>query len=440
MPAFFLISRTFSPAIRLMLLAQSFMGLSIGIFAVLVNLYLKSLGYDEVFIGRFLGLQAFVAAISSIPLGRMADAWSRSALYILGVTGYCLGYCFFTLFSSTPAFLLSAVVTGLGSGAMTVAVQPFLQENSRKKQRSYVFSLNFSLSLFMGIAAGAMAGWIPRLLAIWMVGESDQSSEVLHRALWLGVIFSGLALFPALRLLSESNCDNAGAHSPKKTPPEDERIRAGAGGSLAVFFGIRATYPERFRGADHTDHGENRLILKFMMCSCLVGCGAGLIIPFFNLYFRDWVGANVGQIGLAYALGQLGTGIGGLFTPTLKRRIGLVNSIFLTEIASLPFMLLMANHHGFLGCLVCYVFRGALMNMGTPMRQELLMERISPSRRARAAGAETMAWYLGWAVSMMYSGWLIQTRGYGFCLYVTFLCYLTSGILYYKFFRKKEMN
>ncbi len=400
------ISMTFSKPVRKMLAAQGFLGVGMGIFQVLLNLYFKEIGFGEDLIGRLLAFQSLCAAVASVPMGWLADATSRRTTYLVGIGFVISGLGLVTVAETVIPIFLACLISGVGSGAIMVSVQPFLQENSRKRQRPYLFSLNFSVTLVMNIFAGLLAGWLPGAVSRMYPGHLQPVLQGLKGAMSVGIGFLILAALPARRLPS----------SEKRT---QERPAPSAGpGSVAV---EKAPVPLR-------------VIAKFVIPTAFIGAGAGMIVPYFNLYFRDWVGASIAQIGYVFALGQLATAIGGISSPWLSRRVGLANGVVLTEGLSLPFMLLMAWTHDLYLCTTCFLFRGALMNMGTPMRQELLMETIHPAYRARASAAESVGWNLTWAASMFFSGSLIRTMGYGSCLYITFACYLVASGLYWYFF------
>jgi predicted MFS family arabinose efflux permease len=163
-----------------------------------------------------------------------------------------------------------------------------------------------------------------------------------------------------------------------------------------------------------------------------------MIVPYFNLYFRDWVGASIPQIGMVFAMGQFGTALGSISSPFLAKRIGLIKGVAVSQLCSLPFMLLMAWQHELWLCSLCFIFRGAFMNMCTPMRQETTMEIVPQRHRARASAAESMSWNLAWATAMFFSGGIIKDYGYDTSLYIAFTCYLVSAALYYRFFHPWE--
>ncbi|RCK80017.1 MAG: Permease [Candidatus Ozemobacter sibiricus] len=391
---------TFSPALRRMLAAQCLVGLGSGIFAVLFNLYLKSGGYQEDAIGRLLALQSLAAALASIPMGWVADRTSRRTAYLIGLSAISSGYFLASQSLAVGPIVLAAIIAGCGQGAMMVAVQPFLQEHSHRRQRPYLFSMNFSLVLAMNVLSGFLAGWLPGFFrsSAWMGPMTEHRSLQLSLLAGAGFIF--LAILPGVRL------SRSGPRPPGGTPIDvaGEAARA---------------WP---------------LLTRFMMTSALIGAGAGMIVPYFNLYFRDWTGASIAQIGTVFALGQFGTAIGGISSPWLARRFGSARGVVLTQMLSLPFMAIMAWRHEFWLCALCFIFRGAFMNMSSPLRQETLMERIPPAFRARASAADSSAWNLAWAGSMFVSGGIIRHHGYAPCLAITFGCYLISSILYYIFF------
>ncbi len=420
MITYIVMAQTFSRPIRRLLVAQGMVGLGGGIFSVLLNLYLKSLGYDEEIIGRLLALQSATAAFASIPLGTLADRTSRRTAYLAGLAFLVVGSVICAQSEQLWILVIASAISGVGNGGMMVSVQPFLQENSRRRQRPYLFSVNFTIMLLMSIAAGVIAGWLPAWLNSLGIGLHPESVPTLRTVLLLGVGCMLLAFAPALRLphaqpgTGTSNTLSA----PRSTPLE----------------AAPAPTPPTTAAWTDEDRRAMALITRFAIADILIGAGAGLIVPYFNLYFRDWVNASVAQIGTVFAVGQLGTALGGIASPWISRRFGLVGGVVWTQVLSLPFMLIMAWRHEYFICAVCYFFRGAFMNMNTPIRQGTLMELMPAPWRARAAAAESIAWNLAWSVSMLFSGGLIRTHGYDFCLHITFVCYLVSALLYYRFF------
>ena len=405
-----LMIRTFPVAVRRLFVAQGLFGIGAGVFAVLLNLYLRAIGFSEEMIGRLLAFQSLCAAIASVPMGFLADRTTRRTTYLLGIT--LLGAGFTTLASSREInYLIAAVVlAGTGSGAIMVSVQPYLQENSRRRQRPYIFSVSFTLMWVTSILAGFMAGWLPKLFKYINPAIAEIEADRLQYSLWIGVFFIFLALLPAQGMSMNSR--------PKKTEPAQP-----SGNS-----------------ADKSSNESSpwNLIARFSVCNAFIGFGAGMIVPYFNLYFRDWVGASIPQIGMVFAMGQFGTALGSISSPLIAKRVGLVKGVAFSQLCSLPFMALMAWQHELWLCSLCFIFRGAFMNMCIPMRQETMMEVIPERHRARASAADSMSWNLSWAIAMFFSGGIIRDWGYDTSLYIAFACYFISASLYYRLFRPWE--
>ncbi|MFZ5950544.1 MAG: MFS transporter [Candidatus Rifleibacteriota bacterium] len=402
--------KTFPATVTCLFTAQGLFGLGMGIFMVLLNLYLRSIGYSEEVIGRLLAFQSLCAAVISMPMGWLADKTSRKTTYLLGIVLLSTGFAM--LGSGRGLVFLTAAVllAGSGNGAMMVSVQPYLQENSRRRQRPYIFSFNFTLMWVTSVISGIVAGYLPGLfrVAVPALASAESEPERLQYSLWVGIIFTVLALVPARNMSTQ---------------------RAETG-------------HEKANGRSDASSVANpwREVLKFTFCNGLIGFGAGMIVPYFNLYFNDWVGASILQIGVIFAVGQFGTAVGSICSPLIAKKAGLVKGVAFSQLASLPFMAIMALSHDLWICAMCFSFRSAFMNMCIPLRQETMMEMVPSSLRARVSAIDSMSWNLTWALAMTFSGGILKNWGYDTSLFIAIVCYLISAISYYFFFSPWEKS
>lgn len=395
-----LIIRTFPASILRLFSAQALLGIGTGVFSVLLNLYLREIGYSEEMIGRLLAAQSLCAAIMSIPMGWLADRASRRTTYLLGVLLLGTGYSVLGLTRSLYPLFTAAFLAGTGSGAMMVSVLPYLQENGRHRQRKYIFSVNVTLMWITSVFAGFIAGWLPRIFKLLNPASAASDADRLQYSLWVGIIFIFFALIPSFGMAGRSE------HASEKKEPHRENLDKKPLETPWLLIG------------------------RFAFCNALIGFGAGMIVPYFNLYFRDWVGSSIPQIGFVFALGQFGTALGSILSPAIAGRFGLIRGVVYSQLCSLPFMALMAWRHEFWVCAVCFVFRGAFMNMCVPMRQETMMEIIPAELRSRASAVDSMSWNLTWAFAMFFSGGVIKNWGYDVSLLIAFACYLASALSY----------
>ena len=173
---------------------------------------------------------------------------------------------------------------------------------------------------------------------------------------------------------------------------------------------------------------------KVYLVNFLVGMGAGLSIPFLNLYFRNRFGLNADTIGSYYFLVMGSMFIGTLAGPLLAKRFGLVRTIVITQLASIPFMIALAHSFHLPTSLSAYIVRGGLMNLGVPIFTNLAME-LSDRREQGLVGALLMlSWTSSWMVSTAIGGELIERFGFTVTINVSVVLYVLSTVAFFRFF------
>src|SRR4029079_4024220 len=161
----------------------------------------------------------------------------------------------------------------------------------------------------------------------------------------------------------------------------------------------------------------------------LIGLGAGLIIPFMNLFFHDRFGMSEAEIGVLFAVMQGFMVMGNLFGPAVSRRLGLVRGVVATQLASVPFMVLLALSGSFPVVVAAFFLRGGLMNMNQPLTTHFAMEMVPEREHAITNSLLTLAWYVAWSISADIGGALIQRRGYTEPLLLAAGLYVLASIL-----------
>jgi MFS family permease len=182
------------------------------------------------------------------------------------------------------------------------------------------------------------------------------------------------------------------------------------------------------------------LLSKLILPMLFTSIGAGLIMPFMNVFFRQEHGQPDPVIGSLFAWGSLAMGIGLLIAPPLADRAGKVQLVVITQGLSIPFLILLGFSPIFWVGALAYYVRLALMNMSTPVYQTFVMERVDPSARATVASLESMAWNFGWAFSPTISGILQVRYGFGPPFLGTIFLYTVSIALYWIFFLHKRQS
>ena len=173
-----------------------------------------------------------------------------------------------------------------------------------------------------------------------------------------------------------------------------------------------------------------KLILPMLVTSI----GAGLLMPFMNVFFRVVYHQSDPVIGTIMAWGALAMGIGLMIAPPIADRMGKIQLVVVTQGLSIPFLALLGFAPWFWLSGMAYYVRIALMNMSTPVYQTFVMEKVEPDARATVASLVSMSNSFGWAFSPSISGWLQVKYGFGPVFVCVLVLYTLSVYLYWKFF------
>jgi len=375
-----------------------------GVFRLLFNFYVLSLGYDEALLGRLITISSLTALLVALPMGYLADLMGRKKSLLISGALMSASIMGIVLWPSEGMLYGMNVVSGIGQSLAAVTMAPFLMENSGEKERTYLFS--FSSGLLMAMAS--VGNWIGGYLPTW-IGSSRGvpviSSEAYAGALVVVSLTVAVGLIP-LALL--------------RTPRLQRAERS-------VFAPI--TYASK----------HPALLGKLVLPMLVTSIGAGLIMPFMNVFFRQVHHQPDPVIGSLFAWGSLAMGLGLLLAPPLADRMGKIQFVVVTQSLSIPFLIILGFSPIFWLSAGAYYVRLALMNMSGPVYQTFVMEHVEPSARATVASLVSMAWNFGWAFSPTISGYLQVQYGFGPAFLGTIILYTVSTIMYYAFFlRGKE--
>ena len=396
--------RAFSPNARKYLLSIIIYGTVIGVYRLLFNFYILSLGYDEALLGNLVTAGNVTSLVMALPMGYLADLIGRKASLISGFLVTGLSILMMVLFPSVPMFIVMNILMGASQGLVAVTSGPFLMENSGEKERTYLFSFNSGLSMVANSIGNWIGGYMPTWFGSWL-GVSATNARAYAWSMGIIVIGVVLALIPFSTL---SN----------KRLPDSER-------SVFAPISFMKKHPRSL----------GKLILPMLITSI----GAGLIMPFMNVFFRNVHQLSDSTIGVMFAWGSLAMAAGLLIAPPLAEKYGKIQVVVITQALSIPF-LFMLGFGSFGISATAYYIRIALMNMSSPIYSTFMMEQVDPNSRAMVASLANMAHNLGWAFSPTISGYIQVRYGFGPAFWLTIGLYVVSIALYYFFFWKNRVK
>jgi len=373
--------------------------LGYGISNVIFNLYMLEVGFGEDFLGFFLSVSMFATAGIAIAAGMITDRKSRKRIL--------LAASFVSFISTAIRFtaiqpyvlLFSQVLLGFSQAFTQVAMTPYVSDVSTERERAHLFGFGGGLSLLAVLAGNILGGYIPGLLR--NLGLAVNLLWSYRLTLWFSLVpiaISGLALVPMTR----------------DTPQESEQ-RLG-------FANVR----------------NWEFIGKYTITTSTIGLGAGVIVLYFNLYFKQVFQVDEATIGLIFAINTILLSVGQFSAPALADRIGKVKTVIITEALSIPFLLMLGwAPYLYIGVLA-YVSRTVLMNMAGPVSNAFFMEGLTKEERATAVGITRTGDSFVRGVAAIIGGWLLSLGLYRLPYLLVSGLYLLGVLLFYAFFKNKE--
>ncbi|OGO31387.1 MAG: hypothetical protein A2136_03025 [Chloroflexi bacterium RBG_16_54_11] len=394
----------FKPNARLYLLYAIIAGAAVGIFRLLFNFYVLSLGFDQKLLGNLVTTSSITALIVALPMGYLADRLGRKASLLLSGVIICLSVAMMVIWPATGNLYAMNILSGAAQSLAGVTMSPFLMENSSERERTYLFSF----SAGMQMVSASLGNWVGGYLPSW-VGSlrsvGAQSYQAYGGSILVVAVALGLSILPLLLI----------------------RMPRLARAERTVFapFSYAAKNPKKL----------TQLVLPMLITSL----GAGLIMPFMNVFFRVQYHQSDQVIGVMFAWGSLAMGLGLLVAPPLADRLGKIQIVVITQGISIPFLILLGFSPLFWISAVAYYIRVALMNMSAPVYQTFVMEQVEPSSRAMVASLVSMSWNFGWAISPTISGMLQVRYGFGPPFLGTIVLYIISVFLYWLFWWRRAL-
>lgn len=386
-----------SPNTKGFLLVSFITTLSTGAFNMLFGIAVLQLGRSESFLGQILAIGLLATGVLSLPVGILTDLWGkkRTLLLALGLTGTGLfGQAALPLGNLTLGF---SILFGIGQAMLGVATLPILMEISIPENRAQLFSLNFSISMAALVLGSLIAGKAPDFFS--------PQWALIGFAL-LQVVAFGISL----RLSEEKAIPGYHMQTIVKLKEYSKLLL------------------------------KSHLIKDVFIYNTLIGFGAGLVIPFFNIFLTQRLKAPTYMVGVVLSTSQVGTALAGLFAPYLILKMGKVKSVVISQLVSIPFLLMIALPQSLGIVILSFLLRSALMNMSYPISSCFTMEITPTEQRASVASLVGMAQNLSRAGSAIFGGWLMEKTNYSVPYFITAILYLIASIYFWKVFTPRERN
>jgi MFS family permease len=397
--------RDFSLNARLYLLATIVTGLSFSIFMLIFNLYIDASGYSRSFLGELQSMPHLIALFGALPAGVLVDRIGRKRALLLASIGWTLAYVGIVVAPGRWWLRLSVITFGLAQSLRMVSVAPFMMENSTEEERDTLFSASFGLQTLVGFLGTFVGGYLPTLFGN-SLGVDIESAPAYAGTLAVTAALSALSILPVF-LIEE-----------KDQGPEAE---------------VRSILPWR-------NLGNLAMAGRIFLPNIIISMGAAILIPYMNLFFKETFPISDALLGTIFSVSSVITGVATLASPLLAERWGRIRSLVLTQLVSIPFLLLIGFSGMFWVATTAFWVRAALMNMGNPLYSAFAMQQFTERERATVSGLMGMSWNIGWTLGPYLSGYMQEHPAIGFkpIFLVTCTLYIVASLLERAFFQRLD--
>ncbi len=337
------------------------------IMAVLIGIFLiEGLGYSQSELGLLLGISLAGGLLLSFGLMFTGSRLSRRVSFVMialitTLAGFLLLFTDNIWLLALGSFFGAYAASGMHVGPMIQLEQSGLAQVSRASHRTQAFSY-----LTLSSAAGRIAGAGLVGIATFLIEVRDFDLVDAHRVVF--GIYIGLNLLTAVIYGLLSSAAEPSTDSKTQAGPWVNPLKAKARGRIlrtSALFGV-----DSFSG--------------------------GLIFDtFLSIWLFTQYGVNEGTVGLVLIATQSANLVSIWLAPKVAARIGLLNTLVFTQVASNLLILGFAFAPGAAVAILLWVLRGLFDEMDVPTRQSYVMAIVPEDERDVMAATNNLGRGIG---------------------------------------------
>jgi len=338
----------FSIHAKLYLIGIVLNGFAFGIWNVVFQLYLTSLGFESAALGSIFMMLPIGSALLTIPAGVLADRYGKGKILIIGWAFMMSALTIILIAKSIEMFQLAYLLMG-PSYAMFSVSGPLYASFFDAKDLDRAFGLNGFLNIIT-MSLSSLLGFVPPML-IGGYGFSLQTSYWVMVALAVGFWF-GQMLFTILSL--------RGVVEPKRTG------------------GFR--FSLRSRG----------FLAKWCLISIIGNVGFGVFFNLFPYYVNKRFDVQSASLGALYFASNFVQAGAFAVAPRISKRLSTLKTIAITLGLCTPFYLMIPLAPNFAWLSAFYIIRLGLGNISGPLISALFFRLLYDDEKATANSISAM--------------------------------------------------
>ena len=376
---------------RLLLAAKMVRTFAYGFLSVILAIYLKIIGFDEVLIGLILTTTLLNSVVFTLVASFYADKIGRRKFLLLyaalmSVSGFIFAVSENYIALIIAAFIGTINITGAETGAFLTIEQAILPQTLKKlRKRNTVFAI-YNMAGTFAMAAGVLLSGLPAVLqqelqhfgiVLNQIG-SIKLLFVLYGV--LGIVLIGIYLLLSQKTEIQDNQEKQNDESPQLTKvssltPESRNIVMRLSGLFAV---------DSFAGG-------------FVIQSIV------------SFWFFTRFGADLATLSYIFSISGVLTAFSFMAAAKIADKIGLIKTMVFTHIPANVLIIAVAFAPTLPIAIVLYLLRMALSQMDVPTRQSYIVAVVREDERTIAAGVTNISRNVTQAISPSLTGVLIQS-------------------------------
>jgi MFS family permease len=364
---------------KLLLSARILRTFGYGFLSVVIAIYLRFLGFDDVQIGLLLGSTLVNSVIFTIFASFYADRIGRRNVLVIYASLMCISGLIFTFTDNYYLLVLAAFigtinVTGSETGAFLTIEQAILPQTIRdKKKMNTIFALYNMVGTF-AMSAGIILSGLPSLLQEQYFAMNHVDS---FKILFMMYSILGLVVMIIYLMISK-----------------DIEIKPNLNKS------VRQTLSPR----------SKKIVGKLSALFAVDSFAGGFVIQsVVSLWFFTRFGADLIILSYVFSAAGILTAFSYIVAAKIADRIGLVNTMVFTHIPSNILLILVAFAPTLQFAIILYLIRMGLSQMDVPTRQSYIVSIVNEDERIAASGLTNVSRNIAQTVSPSIIGYIFQS-------------------------------
>ena len=375
-------------------------------FILILNIYLRKEGYSDPEIASLNSLRFIGALAFSLPLGIYIRGRSLKPFFSLSTV--LVPLISILLIESIrlhllPLIQLAFLAWGIAMMFLRVCSLPFIIRNTTSKNSSQALSLNAATWSLATIISGLIISGLNWVSVIHILDVEFFFDE--RTILWIITLVSIISIPFGFRIKED------------KTKSDS--------------FGVRDTI-------SLNKSYDWDLILKAISPLILISIGAGLTIPFVNLFFNSIFHFSSSDFSILGSATAFLVFFSSLMVPTLKQKYGYWMTIVFVQGLSICCLITLAmtelfsnSHYAIYFAVTAYVLRQPLMHMAHPSSNELMMNFVGKRNQELISALSSSLWSASWFISAKIFEWLRLLNFHYYEIFlITAVLYIMGVFLY----------